>query len=187
MALRMLARVGRAATMTAGRQTSVAAAQPARWISADAKQNLDNLVSTNDIVVFMKGSPDAPQCGFSRTVCVVLDMHGVKKFVSKDVLSDASLRDDIKEYSEWPTVPQVYIAGEFVGGCDIIVDMHNNGELVDALKSVGHDSTWSAESDKAASSPMQQGAATAAWPCSDGHACTAMGAGRWAQAAAACA
>eukprot|EP00038_Savillea_parva_P005957 m.160869 g.160869 ORF g.160869 m.160869 type:complete len:153 (-) comp12000_c0_seq1:362-820(-) len=151
----MLTRCARLAVTTASRAAGSAAVtasavpsmRTARWITAESRKSLDELVHSNDIVVFMKGSPDAPQCGFSRTVCVVLDMHGVSpdNYVAKDVLSDSTLRSDIKEYSEWPTVPQVYIKGEFLGGCDIVVDMHNSGELVEVLKSVGHQSTWAEE------------------------------------------
>eukprot|EP00041_Stephanoeca_diplocostata_P000645 m.15939 g.15939 ORF g.15939 m.15939 type:complete len:157 (+) comp10833_c0_seq1:353-823(+) len=115
-----------------------------RYISDDARANLDKLVTDNNLVVFMKGTPDAPQCGFSRTVCIILEMHGIKpsQLTTRDVLSDPDLRQDIKEYSEWPTVPQVYVNGEFIGGCDIMLQMHQSGEIVEALKAIGHESTF---------------------------------------------
>jgi len=79
----------------------------------------------------MKGTPDAPQCGFSRAVIQVLDLHDVppSKLQTYNVLADPELRTNIKEYSDWPTVPQLYVNGEFVGGCDIVMSMHQNGEL----------------------------------------------------------
>lgn len=84
----------------------------------------------------MKGTPEAPQCGFSRASVQVLGLQGVDpaKFAAFDVLSDAELRAGIKEYSDWPTIPQLYVAGEFVGGCDILVSMHQGGELAKLLE-----------------------------------------------------
>ncbi len=89
-------------------------------------------VEENPVVLFMKGSPMFPQCGFSAAVVQVLSDAGVK-FKGIDVLSDPSLREGIKQYSNWPTVPQLYIKGEFVGGCDIVREMHASGELVQVL------------------------------------------------------
>ena len=85
-------------------------------------------VNENDVVVYMKGSPVFPQCGFSAAVVQVLSHIGVK-FKGIDVLVDPSLRDGIKQYSEWPTIPQLYVKGEFVGGCDIVREMFESGEL----------------------------------------------------------
>jgi len=84
----------------------------------------------------MKGTPDVPQCGFSRAVVQILDLHGVphEKMQTYDVLVDPELRSSIKEYSEWPTIPQVYVNGEFVGGCDIVLGMHQSGELEELLE-----------------------------------------------------
>lgn len=84
----------------------------------------------------MKGTPESPQCGFSRASVQVLGMQGVDpdKFAAFNVLEDEELRAGIKEYSDWPTIPQLYLGGEFVGGCDILVSMHQNGELADLLK-----------------------------------------------------
>jgi monothiol glutaredoxin len=85
-------------------------------------------VNDNDIVLFMKGSPVFPQCGFSAAVVQVLSELNVK-FKGIDVLEDPSVRQGIKEFSNWPTIPQLYVKGEFVGGCDIIREMHDTGEL----------------------------------------------------------
>jgi len=85
----------------------------------------------------MKGTPEQPLCGFSNAVCQILRMHGVPPFDSYNILEDEELRQGIKEFSNWPTIPQVYIGGEFVGGCDIMIDMHKNGELIEELKKVG--------------------------------------------------
>ncbi|XP_043252230.1 glutaredoxin-related protein 5, mitochondrial [Colletes gigas] len=98
--------------------------------------DIANLVKKNKVVVFMKGVPDAPKCGFSNGVVQILKMHDVK-YDAHDVLQDEVLRQGIKDYSNWPTIPQVYINGEFVGGCDILFEMHKNGELVEELKKAG--------------------------------------------------
>lgn len=85
----------------------------------------------------MKGTPQLPECGFSRAVVQVLDLHGVppEKMKTYNVLEDQELRSGIKEFSEWPTVPQIYVDGEFVGGCDILLGMHQSGELENLLVS----------------------------------------------------
>jgi len=79
----------------------------------------------------MKGNPAIPQCGFSRAAVQILELHGVppEKLKSFDVLENSTLRSDVKEFSEWPTIPQIYVNGEFVGGCDILLSMHQSGEL----------------------------------------------------------
>ncbi len=92
------------------------------------KRQIDQEVSSNDVVLYMKGTPVFPQCGFSATVVQVLSHLGVK-FKGIDVLQDPGLRQGVKDYSEWPTVPQLYVKGEFVGGCDIIREMYQSGEL----------------------------------------------------------
>jgi monothiol glutaredoxin len=89
---------------------------------------IDNEVKSNDVVLFMKGTPDFPQCGFSGKVVQILDYVGVD-YKSQNVLADADLRQGIKDYSSWPTIPQLYVKGEFVGGCDIITEMFQAGEL----------------------------------------------------------
>ncbi len=85
-------------------------------------------VTANDVVLFMKGTKDAPQCGFSSRVAGVLNFMGVE-FADVNVLADEDIRQGIKDYSDWPTVPQLYVKGEFVGGCDIITEMMLSGEL----------------------------------------------------------
>ena len=93
-------------------------------------------VTDNDVVLFMKGTPVFPQCGFSAAVVQVLTHLGVK-FKGIDVLADPSLRQGIKEFSNWPTVPQLYVKGEFVGGCDIVREMYETGELTELLSTRG--------------------------------------------------
>ncbi|XP_029046485.1 glutaredoxin-related protein 5, mitochondrial [Osmia bicornis bicornis] len=106
-----------------------------RYLSTTADK-IATLVKKNKVVVFMKGVPDSPKCGFSNAVIQILRMHDVK-YDAHDVLEDENLRQGIKTYSNWPTIPQVFINGEFVGGCDILLEMHKNGELVEELKKVG--------------------------------------------------
>ncbi|HVG82819.1 MAG TPA: Grx4 family monothiol glutaredoxin [Methylomirabilota bacterium] len=93
-------------------------------------------IGQNDVVLYMKGTPVFPQCGFSAAVVQVLSQLGVK-FKGIDVLTDPSLRQGIKEFSQWPTIPQLYVKGEFVGGCDIIREMYSSGELQEMLKTKG--------------------------------------------------
>ena len=93
-------------------------------------------VAENDVLLFMKGSPVFPQCGFSALVVQVLSNVGVK-FKAVDVLKDADVREGIKKYSDWPTIPQLYVKGEFVGGCDIIKEMYEGGELEPYFKEKG--------------------------------------------------
>ena len=93
-------------------------------------------VGADDVVLYMKGTPVFPQCGFSAVVVQVLSTSGVR-FQSYNVLEDASLREGIKSYSNWPTIPQLYVKGEFVGGCDIVRDMYESGELATFLKDKG--------------------------------------------------
>ncbi|KAI9251175.1 thioredoxin-like protein [Sporodiniella umbellata] len=106
-----------------------------RWISTEMKARLDKDIKSNDVVLFMKGTPDLPMCGFSRAAVQIMQVQGVDfaKLNSYNVLEDAELRESIKEYSEWPTIPQIYIKGEFVGGCDILLNMHQSGDLEDLL------------------------------------------------------
>lgn len=100
-------------------------------------EKLKETVQKDKIVVFMKGVPEQPMCGFSNAVVQVLKMHGVDDFTSYNILDDEELRQKVKEFSNWPTIPQVYIDGEFVGGCDIMIQMHREGELIEELKKVG--------------------------------------------------
>jgi monothiol glutaredoxin len=93
-------------------------------------------ITDNQVVLFMKGTPVFPQCGFSAAVVQILTTIGVK-FKGIDVLADPEIRNGIKEFSNWPTIPQLYVKGEFVGGCDIVREMYENGELQDYLKQQG--------------------------------------------------
>ena len=95
---------------------------------SEVKQRIGELVGQNDVVLFMKGSPLFPQCGFSSRAIAILDHLGVK-YETVDVLQDQDIRDGIKAYSDWPTVPQLYVKGEFVGGSDIMMEMFESGEL----------------------------------------------------------
>ncbi len=104
------------------------------------KEKISNNITKDDVVLFMKGNPTFPQCGFSATIVQVLKHLGVE-FQSHDVLSEEGLRDGIKEYSNWPTIPQLYVKGEFFGGCDIIKEMYESGELKTALDEKGVNTT----------------------------------------------
>ena len=97
---------------------------------------IDRDVKADDVVLFMKGTPLFPQCGFSNAVIQILDHLGVA-YQAYDVLQNAELRQGIKAYSDWPTIPQLYIKGEFVGGCDIVREMFANGELQDLFDQQG--------------------------------------------------
>ncbi|KAJ2921233.1 hypothetical protein H1R20_g15865, partial [Candolleomyces eurysporus] len=94
-----------------------------RYLSTETKTKIQKAIEAKPVVLFMKGTPESPSCGFSRAVVQVLDLHGVpaEKMDTYNVLTDAQLRSAIKEYSEWPTIPQIYINGEFIGGCDILL------------------------------------------------------------------
>jgi len=94
---------------------------------------IKNLIEKSDVCLFMKGTPEVPQCGFSLAVANVLK-HLSIKFNSVNVLEDVEVRDGIKEFSDWPTIPQLYVKGEFIGGCDIIKEMFEKGELQTKLK-----------------------------------------------------
>ena len=99
----------------------------------DIKNEIKKLIDTNNVCLFMKGVPDAPQCGFSMTVSNILKHLNVN-FKGINVLDDQNLRQGIKEYSDWPTIPQLYIKGEFIGGCDIVKEMFESGELKSLLE-----------------------------------------------------
>ena len=98
----------------------------------NAKQKIQNIIESNDVVLFMKGTPDMPQCGFSMAVANVLKMLNIK-FNGVNVLEDEEIRNEIKVFSDWPTIPQVYIKGEFIGGCDIVKEMYEKKELQSLL------------------------------------------------------
>jgi monothiol glutaredoxin len=97
-------------------------------LPADLKQELDTITTKDKVVLFMKGNKEFPQCGFSDAVVKVLKFYEVD-FATYDILSRPDLRSGMKIYSQWPTFPQLYINGEFIGGCDIAMEMHQNGEL----------------------------------------------------------
>ena len=102
---------------------------------SDTQQRIDELVKSNEVVLFMKGSASFPQCGFSGRAIEILKACGVdtKNVKAVNVLEDAEIRAGIKEYSSWPTIPQLYVKGEFIGGSDIMMEMYENGELQQAL------------------------------------------------------
>lgn len=101
-------------------------------IEAAVKDQIDQLIGSDHVVLFMKGQRGAPQCGFSSTVCQILDDF-LPEYTTVDVLADAGVREGIKAYSQWPTIPQLYVGGEFIGGCDILQEMAADGSLANAL------------------------------------------------------
>ncbi len=102
----------------------------------DTKSKIESLINESEVMLFMKGTPSMPQCGFSAAVVGVLNHMGID-FESINVLQDQEIREGIKEYSNWPTIPQLYVKKEFVGGCDIIREMHENGELSNFFEEKG--------------------------------------------------
>ncbi|KAJ8331140.1 hypothetical protein BDV3_002507 [Batrachochytrium dendrobatidis] len=108
-----------------------------RNISDKLRSQIDKAVKEHPVVVFMKGNKASPQCGFSRAVIQILDLQGVKDFKTVNVLSDSEVREGIKEYTSWPTIPQVFLNGEFIGGSDILISMHQSGELETMLAKEG--------------------------------------------------
>jgi monothiol glutaredoxin len=105
-------------------------------MSQDINARIQGLVDANPVFLFMKGTPTFPQCGFSATVISILDHIGVE-YGSANILEDAELRQGIKDFSNWPTIPQLYVKGEFVGGCDITKEMFQSGELKSLLVDKG--------------------------------------------------
>ena len=103
-----------------------------------ALDTIQSAIKSDDVVLFMKGTPVFPQCGFSSTVVQILSYLGVK-FTSVNVLEDMDVREGIKQFSNWPTIPQLYVKGEFVGGCDIVREMFQTGELAEFLNTNGID------------------------------------------------
>jgi monothiol glutaredoxin len=101
----------------------------------NVQEKIRQQVSTHSIVLYMKGTPQAPQCGFSGATVQILQACGVRDFTAVNVLADPEIRDGIKAYSNWPTVPQLYIKGEFVGGADIVREMYSQGELQQLIDS----------------------------------------------------
>ncbi len=105
-------------------------------MSDDAQARIAEAVGANNVLLFMKGTPLFPQCGFSSKACAILDHLGVE-FASIDVLQDPGIRTGIKEFSDWPTIPQLYVKGEFIGGSDIMMEMFEAGELEDLMTENG--------------------------------------------------
>ena len=105
-------------------------------MTEDARTRIDSTVKGNGVVLFMKGTPLFPQCGFSSRAVAILEHLGVE-YASVDVLQDQAVRQGIKEYSDWPTIPQLYVKGEFVGGSDIMMEMYESGELAQLMQDQG--------------------------------------------------
>ncbi|KAI5925150.1 thioredoxin-like protein [Camillea tinctor] len=110
-----------------------------RLLSDATRQAIEKAVASAPVVLFMKGTPEMPQCGFSRASIQILGLQGVDptKFAAFNVLEDDELRSGIKEFSDWPTIPQLYLDKEFIGGCDILVSMHQDGSLTKMLEEKG--------------------------------------------------
>jgi len=104
-------------------------------MSQNIQQRIKEQVTTHPVVLYMKGNPQFPQCGFSANAVKILGALGVKELFTVDVLQDPEIRNGIKEYANWPTIPQLYIKGEFVGGSDIMTEMYQSGELKKMLAS----------------------------------------------------
>ena len=103
-------------------------------MSDEIQKSIKSIVESNDVVLFMKGTKEAPQCGFSNTIVNALSFMNVN-YKDVNVLDDNALREEIKIFTDWPTIPQLYVKGEFIGGCDIVKDMYKSGELSEVLKS----------------------------------------------------
>ena len=103
----------------------------------DAQATIKQTVTSNDVVLYMKGNPKFPQCGFSNMATQILDACNAK-YVSVDVLQDQEIREGIKQFANWPTIPQLYVGGEFIGGADILREMHQSGELKTLLGARGN-------------------------------------------------
>jgi len=101
------------------------------------QDRIQRLVTSNRIVLFMKGTPVAPMCGFSATADKILELNGATEYAHVNVLEDQDIREGVKAYSSWPTIPQLYVQGEFIGGADIMREMHGNGEMAALLKRAG--------------------------------------------------
>ncbi len=98
-------------------------------MNQEIQKKIKEIVDQNKVVIFMKGNPDAPMCGFSAQAVTVLKQAGASSLVGIDILSNPEIRQGVKDFTQWPTLPQIFINGEFVGGCDIVTEMHQRGEL----------------------------------------------------------
>ncbi|GAU90924.1 hypothetical protein RvY_03275 [Ramazzottius varieornatus] len=129
---------GRPALMAVSSDSGVGTTQ--NLSESDIHQDIDKRVKKSKVVVFMKGTKEQPQCGFSNAVVQIFRMHGVDDFDTVNVLQNEGIRQGIKTYSKWPTIPQVFLDGEFIGGCDIMIQMHRSGELGETLRKAGIES-----------------------------------------------
>lgn len=102
---------------------------------ADTQAHIQSTIDANPVVLYMKGTPSFPQCGFSQVVAKILSQYSIE-LVTVNVLEDDAIREGIKVFSQWPTIPQLYVKGEFIGGCDIVQEMQASGELAELLKTV---------------------------------------------------
>ncbi len=102
---------------------------------ANLKEQIEKDIKENKVIIYMKGTPDSPQCGFSAQVVSILKSYNIP-FETKNVLPDPHLRQAIKDFTDWPTIPQIFINGEFIGGCDILTEMHQKGELKKLLEGI---------------------------------------------------
>jgi len=109
-------------------------------VQGSIHDQIATVVKDNDVLLFMKGTPQMPQCGFSQRVCAILQEQEVS-FAAINVLLDPAVREGIKTFSDWPTIPQLYVKGEFIGGCDIISEMHEDGELATLLVPLKQDAS----------------------------------------------
>eukprot|EP00049_Salpingoeca_infusionum_P018419 m.357167 g.357167 ORF g.357167 m.357167 type:complete len:139 (+) comp17736_c0_seq1:144-560(+) len=135
MSLRASLMVARSCTRAAQAWSTPIVASGQRLLSTEMKDRLDGLVKSQKVFLFMKGTPEQPMCGFSKAATQVLQLNGAEdKYGSFNVLEDEDVRQAIKEYADWPTIPQLYIDGEFVGGCDLMIQMHQNGEMKELLQ-----------------------------------------------------
>ncbi len=129
---------------------------------ANARERIETLISENPVVLFMKGTPEFPQCGFSGQVIQILEYVGAP-VVGVNVLEDAEIRQGVKEYANWPTIPQLYVKGEFVGGCDIVREMFQSGELASVLTDAGVRLKSAAGTDSPRGRPSRPGHRWARW------------------------
>lgn len=128
--------LGKSALLGTTSTRMVFRSQMARYMSTETKKAIEGAIASAPVVLFMKGTPEFPQCGFSRATISMLGQQGVdpEKFAAYNVLEDPELREGIKEFSNWPTIPQLYVNKEFIGGCDVITSMARSGELADVLE-----------------------------------------------------
>jgi monothiol glutaredoxin len=140
--LRTLDEIAAWSTMSAERQWAVIARLAAledrsRQVAEDVINRIKTHIATSPAVLFMKGTPDFPQCGFSAQAVAALRASGANAFHAVNIFEDPELREALKKFSNWPTYPQLYVNGELVGGCDIVLDMHRSGELKKILSEAG--------------------------------------------------